>query len=133
VVDISRPWGTELPRTKNPQTFIRFNALTGERLPSPYSEGPGRTMLLALVALHEAWYANDPLRWLYFLSGLLGCFMIATGMVLWVVTYLGFLAYVPVVLWVFHTRSAVHAWGWLLLWTALATLACWALLQGGAA
>ncbi|ODU57783.1 MAG: hypothetical protein ABT02_16345 [Comamonadaceae bacterium SCN 68-20] len=85
VVDISRPWGTELPRTKNPQTFIRFNALTGERLPSPYSEGPGRTMLLALVALHEAWYANDPLRWLYFLSGLLGCFMIATGMVLWVV------------------------------------------------
>jgi uncharacterized iron-regulated membrane protein len=85
VVDISRPWGTELPRTKNPQTFIRFNALTGERLPSPYSEGPGRTMLLALVALHEAWYANGPLRWLYFLSGLLGCFMIATGMVLWVV------------------------------------------------
>ena len=85
VVDISRPWGTELPRTKNPQTFIRFNALTGERLPYAYTEGPGRTMLLALVALHEAWYANDPLRWLYFLSGLLGCFMIATGMVLWVV------------------------------------------------
>lgn len=85
VVDISRPWGTELPRTKNTDTFIRFNALTGERLPSTYAEGPGRTMLLALVALHEAWFANAPLRWLYFLSSLLGCLMIATGMVLWVV------------------------------------------------
>jgi len=38
-----------------------------------------------------------------------------------------------VVLWVFHTRSAARAWGWLLLWTALAALACWVLLQGGAA
>ena len=85
VVDISRPWGTEMPRTQNVDTFIRFNALTGERLPFNHAEGPGRTMLLALVALHEAWYANTPLRWLYFISGLLGCFMIATGMVLWVV------------------------------------------------
>lgn len=55
------------------------------------------------------------------------------GQAVLVTTYVGFLAYVPVVLWVFHTRSAVHAWGWLLLWTALAALACWALLQGGAA
>lgn len=85
LVDISRPWGTEMPRTKNSDTFIRFNGLTGELIPAAYSEGPGRTMLLALVSLHEAWYANYPLRWLYFLSGLLGCFMIATGMVLWVV------------------------------------------------
>lgn len=84
-VDISRPWGTELPRTQNPDTFIRFDAMTGERLPFTHAEGPGRTMLLALVALHEAWYASIPLRWLYLLSGLLGCFMIATGMVLWVV------------------------------------------------
>lgn len=85
VVDISRPWGADLPRTKNADTFIRFNGLTGEQIPAPYSEGAGRTMLMALVSLHEGWYVNSPLRWLYFLSGLLGCFMIATGMVLWVV------------------------------------------------
>ena len=55
------------------------------------------------------------------------------GQAVLVTTYFGFLAYVPVVLWVFHTRSAARAWGWLLLWTALAALACWGLLQGGAA
>ncbi len=55
------------------------------------------------------------------------------GQAVLVTTYVGFLAYVPVVLWVFHTRSAARAWGWLLLWTALAALACWVLLEGGAA
>jgi len=85
VVEFSRPWGTELPRTQNADTFIRFNALTGERLPFTKEDGPGLKTLRALISLHEAWYANYPLRWLYFISGLLGCFMIATGMVLWVV------------------------------------------------
>jgi len=57
----------------------------------------------------------------------------ARGQAVLITTYIGFLLYVPVVLWVFHTRSAVRAWGWLLLWTVLATLACWGLLKGSAA
>lgn len=57
----------------------------------------------------------------------------ARGQAVLVTTYIGFLLYVPVVLWVFHTRRAVRAWSWLLLWTALASLACWWLLKGGAA
>lgn len=38
-----------------------------------------------LTDLHEGVFAGWTLRWLYFLSGLLGCVMIATGMVLWTV------------------------------------------------
>jgi len=55
------------------------------------------------------------------------------GQAVLITTYIGFLAYVPVLLWVFHTRSAMRAWGWLSLWTALASLMCWVLLKGGAA
>lgn len=46
---------------------------------------------------------------------------------------MGFLFYVPILLWVFHTRSATRAWGWLTLWTALASLLCWWWLNAGAA
>ena len=35
--------------------------------------------------LHEANFAGYPLRWLFFLSGLLGTAMVATGLVLWTV------------------------------------------------
>lgn len=55
------------------------------------------------------------------------------GQAVLVTTYLGFLLYVPVVLWVFHTRSAARAWIGLTFWTALAVLACFGLLKGGAA
>ncbi|THF62614.1 iron transporter [Pseudothauera rhizosphaerae] len=57
----------------------------------------------------------------------------ARGQAVMIATYIGFLLYVPVVLWVFHTCSAARAWAWLLLWTALASLTCWWLLKGGAA
>lgn len=39
----------------------------------------------ALGALHRARFADTPMRWLFFLSGVGGTAMIATGMVLWVV------------------------------------------------
>jgi uncharacterized iron-regulated membrane protein len=38
-----------------------------------------------LLGLHEGVYADTLLRWLYFASGLLGCALIATGLVLWTV------------------------------------------------
>ncbi len=38
-----------------------------------------------LLALHEGLFAGPALRWLYFISGLLGCAMIATGLILWTV------------------------------------------------
>ncbi|RVT90936.1 PepSY-associated TM helix domain-containing protein [Sphingomonas crocodyli] len=39
----------------------------------------------ALLGLHEGIFSGWWLRWLYFASGLLGCGMIATGLVLWTV------------------------------------------------
>lgn len=37
----------------------------------------------SLNSLHRAHYANYTLRWLYFFAGLAGCFMIASGLILW--------------------------------------------------
>lgn len=45
----------------------------------------------------------------------------------------GFLIYLPILLWVFHARSATRAWVWLAAWTGMASAVCWALLQGGGA
>lgn len=45
----------------------------------------------------------------------------------------GFLIYLPILLWVFHARSATRAWVWLAVWTGLAAALCWVLLQGGGA
>ncbi|WP_020146584.1 PepSY domain-containing protein [Thioalkalivibrio sp. ALJ15] len=61
-----------------------FDGVTGELLehyePPLGSAGVVRDSLLGL---HEGRFADAPLRWLYFLSGLAGAAMIATGLVLW--------------------------------------------------
>lgn len=46
---------------------------------------------------------------------------------------IGFLVYVSILLWAFHTPTAKRAWGWLLFWTGTVALFSWWLLQGGAA
>lgn len=38
-----------------------------------------------MIALHEGLFAGPVLRWLYFLTGILGCVMIASGAIYWVV------------------------------------------------
>lgn len=48
------------------------------------SHGPGKVHRM-LVGLHEGLFADWWLRWLYLVSGLLGCGMIGTGLVLWTV------------------------------------------------
>jgi len=68
---------------------VHFNAVTGELMevttPNP-STAPfiSRTRSL-LTTLHEGRFAGPFMRWLLFLSGVLGTFMAASGMVLWVV------------------------------------------------
>lgn len=44
---------------------------------------------------------------------------------------IGFLVYVPILLWVFHTRSATRAWVWLSVWTAVVYAVCWLLIRKG--
>ena len=62
---------------------LRFHARTGEALPPRAEDGAARETQEVLLALHEGRFAGPVLRWLYFASGLLGCAMIATGLVLW--------------------------------------------------
>lgn len=46
---------------------------------------------------------------------------------------MGFLIYLPILLWAFHVPTATRAWAWLLGWTATFSLVAWCLMQGGAA
>jgi len=62
---------------------LRFDARTGQPLPPRPEDGAARETQDVMLALHEGRFAGPVLRWLYFASGLLGCAMIATGLVLW--------------------------------------------------
>lgn len=67
----------------NPPT-LRFNADTGEALPEKAPRGGSAVLTQnVMLNLHEGLYADTWSRWLYFTAGLLGCAMIATGLVLW--------------------------------------------------
>ncbi|MBY6346757.1 PepSY domain-containing protein [Providencia rettgeri] len=64
---------------------LRFNAIDGSAMePENNSNVTGDTHHV-LLALHEGVFAEWWLRWLYFISGLLGCAVIGTGLVLWTV------------------------------------------------
>jgi len=63
-----------------------FDGTTGELLErQPAVVAPVVAVGDVLKGLHEANFAGYPLRWLFFLSGLLGTAMVATGLVLWTV------------------------------------------------
>ncbi|MDZ7864980.1 PepSY-associated TM helix domain-containing protein [Acidovorax sp.] len=62
---------------------LRFDAHTGAPLDPRAEDGAARATQDVMLALHEGRFAGPLLRWLYFASGLLGCAMIATGLVLW--------------------------------------------------
>ncbi|MEM1053616.1 MAG: PepSY-associated TM helix domain-containing protein [Pseudomonadota bacterium] len=63
---------------------VEFNAATGEmiKVQTRYT-GAGLTTMNVLEGLHEGLFAGPALRLLYFISGLMGAGMIATGLVLW--------------------------------------------------
>lgn len=61
---------------------LQFDGVTG-RLNSPNEPGAALRTHNTLLALHEGRFAGPVLRWLYFLASLLGCAMIATGLILW--------------------------------------------------
>ncbi len=62
---------------------MEFDAVMGEQIreapPLPMDSVVSQTLL----SLHEGHFASYVLRWLYFVSGLLGAGMIATGSMLW--------------------------------------------------
>ena len=60
---------------------ITFNA--DADIIADFSAGPVRTAHAWLSGLHFIQFDHWPLRWLYFLAGLSGCTMIATGLLFW--------------------------------------------------
>lgn len=62
-----------------------FDANNGALLKAQIGHESSKSFYYILRSLHEGLFASTSLRWLYFLTGLLGTGMIASGMVLWTV------------------------------------------------
>ncbi|MGE8627520.1 PepSY-associated TM helix domain-containing protein [Achromobacter denitrificans] len=64
-----------------------FDAASGARLDVPAAEAPTAAVAVynVFTSAHLGRFAGPALRWLLFLSGTVGSFMVASGMVLWVV------------------------------------------------
>jgi len=64
---------------------LRFDIKNGVRLLFDDDRSMAKTTVDALLGLHEGLFAGPLLRWLYFVSGLMGTAMIGAGLVLWTV------------------------------------------------
>lgn len=64
---------------------ILFNGVTGAVLSDAGKEPPAAATYGVMYGLHTARFSFSTLRWLFFLCGLAGSAMIATGLVLWTV------------------------------------------------
>jgi len=83
VVAITRAEG---PRLSYDQPSMQFNGATGALI-ATYGDVPQAAAETrgVLYGLHVGRFANPLLRALFFLSGLAGCVMVATGLLLWAV------------------------------------------------
>ncbi|MEM7304460.1 MAG: PepSY-associated TM helix domain-containing protein, partial [Pseudomonadota bacterium] len=63
---------------------MKFQGATGELI-EHINKAPLASMSVynVFIGLHEGLFANVPVRWLYFLSGIAGMIMIATGGIYW--------------------------------------------------
>jgi len=64
---------------------VTFDGATGEVLKVWKAEKPALLTYSVLIGLHYLWFDHLTIRWLYFLMGLMGSVMIATGLLLWVI------------------------------------------------
>lgn len=70
---------------RNAESML-FDGVTGELLQSqPAIQSGSKAVQEVLLGLHEGLFAGPWLRALYFISGLVGALMVATGLVLWTV------------------------------------------------
>lgn len=79
--------GTQADSGLDEFTPYLYDGVSGERLNEPLTHATnltGKNIYDTLEALHEGMFASPLLRWLYFLSGLMGAGMIASGTVLWI-------------------------------------------------
>ena len=71
---------------RHPQ--VAFDGVTGAVLEVLGEMKPAIGTFATMVGIHEAHFAGPAMRLLFFLCGLLGCAMVATGLVLWSVARL---------------------------------------------
>lgn len=65
------------------RSHLYLKSATGEVFQRPQDFGPAADMHGLMVDLHVGKLAKPALRWLYFIAGVFGTAMIATGLVLW--------------------------------------------------
>ncbi len=83
VVSIRRQNTTLINR--NSVDEVQYNGVTGTQLIiPPLNRSVTAQTRSIFLGLHEGYFAGIIVRWFYFISGLLGTMMIATGMLLWV-------------------------------------------------
>lgn len=64
---------------------VTFDGATGAMIAASPPPGPAVQTRSVLYGLHLARFSDVTLRWLFFVSGIAGTVMVATGLVLWVV------------------------------------------------
>ena len=64
---------------------IVFNGVTGELIQAPEPSRTSQLTQRVMAGLHFAQFGGYPMRWLYFICGMVSCGMIATGLVLYTV------------------------------------------------
>lgn len=71
---------------RNITPSLKFNGVNGQWMPNPSAQNDiavSMGIYNIVTALHEARGVDLALRWLLFISGIIGTFMIATGLILW--------------------------------------------------
>ncbi|CAN7596658.1 PepSY-associated TM helix domain-containing protein [Phenylobacterium sp. LjRoot219] len=79
-IEITRSLGDRIVNEDQP---VRFDGVSGALISAPPQEGAGVVARGAMIGLHAARFADLPMRWLYFLSGLAGTVMVGSGLALW--------------------------------------------------
>ena len=92
---VSNPGRADAKVTARPELGIRmelgkgegmvFNGVSGELLLAPEPSRTSQLTQRVMAGLHFAQFGGYPMRWLYFICGLISCAMIGTGLVLYAV------------------------------------------------
>ena len=81
-VEMRRSYASDLEMNRDQ---VYFDAATGAVL-GRHGSKPVTRVQRVISGIHFVQFENWPLRWLYFLAGLSGCVMIATGFIYWLET-----------------------------------------------
>lgn len=86
VIELRESAGERLANRGMPERLL-FDGVSGRPLAIPAQQpSPVPTLFNSLQALHIGYFALPLVRWLLFACGLLGCFVIASGLVIWPLT-----------------------------------------------